>query len=110
LEPILEKLVGLGTTPISELTLAHVGQRVSVAGIVSTVKKIVTKAGNHEMAFVKLEDIASSIEVVVFPKIYARTMHLWVTDTVVKISGKLEEKEERLVILADEAAAVAQEP
>lgn len=106
LEPILEKLAGLGVTPIGELTPGFVGQRVQVAGIVASVKRIVTKAGNHEMAFVKLEDTTASIEVVVFPKVYARTIHMWAADTVVKVSGKLEEKDERLVILADEAAAV----
>lgn len=109
LEPILEKLALLGVTPIGELTPGHVGERVQVAGIVASVKRIVTKAGNHEMAFVRLEDTTANIEVVVFPKVYARTMPLWVADTVVKVSGKLEEKEERLVILADEAAAVARE-
>ena len=54
LEPILTKLSQSGVSAINEVTAPMVGQRVTVAGLVASVKKIVTKAGNHEMAFVRL--------------------------------------------------------
>jgi DNA polymerase-3 subunit alpha len=60
------------------------------------------------MAFVRLEDLTGNIEVVIFPKIYARTTHLWVRDSVVMVSGKADEKDDRVVILADDAKAVEQ--
>ncbi len=93
-------------TKISEITGLSVGQRVTVAGIVVGVKKIFTKANNHEMAFVKVEDLDGTIEVVVFPKIYARTADLWHADALVKLSGKVDEKEDRLTILADDASGL----
>jgi len=55
------------------------------------------------MAFVKLEDMTGTIEIVVFPKIYARTMHLWATDQILQVSGKVDEKDDRLTILIDDA-------
>jgi len=80
-----------------------VRQRVQLAGIVVAVKKIFTKAGNNEMAFVKLEDLTGTMEVVVFPKIYSRTFDMWKTDTLLTVSGRIDEKDDRLTLLVDDA-------
>lgn len=109
LEPHRNLLAGAGTTPIGNINAALVGQRMSIGGIVVSVKKITTKAGNHEMAFVKLEDMTGTIEIVVFPKIYARTVHMWTADQIVQITGKVDEKDDRLTILADEAKLLVSE-
>ena len=103
LEPHRKTLMGLSLTVISDIGINRVGERVTVAGIVVGVKKITTKASNHEMAFVKLEDLTGTLEVVVFPKIYARTTDLWVRDQFVEVSGKIDEKDDRLTLLIDEA-------
>jgi DNA polymerase-3 subunit alpha len=104
LEPHRKLFENQSFTPIAEITHERVGVRLQLAGIVVSVKKIYTKANNHEMAFVKLEDLGGTIEVVVFPKIYARTVDLWHADSLVKLSGKVDEKEDRLTILADDAS------
>lgn len=106
MEPVLATLAKSGATPIAEITPQLVGQKVVTAGIISSVKKIFTRAGNNEMAFVRLEDLTGTIEVVVFPKVYSRTMHLWQTDRVVRVSGRADEKEERMVLLADDASQI----
>lgn len=106
LEPLRELLEGDDIVPLSEINSSKVGQRLTIAGIVVNVKRIVTKAGNKEMAFVKLEDFTHSIEIVVFPKIYAITANMWVNDTVVRVSGKVDEKEDRLTMLADDAKLI----
>jgi DNA polymerase III subunit alpha len=97
----------LGATEMALIDKEQVGQRISVCGMVATVKKIFTKATNQEMAFVKLEDMTGSIEIVVFPKTYARTTDFWVNDQILLVTGKLDEKEERLTILADDVKRVA---
>jgi DNA polymerase-3 subunit alpha len=106
LEPHRKALAKKFFTPITELTSERVGQRVLVAGIIISVKKIVTRAGNHEMAFARLEDLTGTIEVVVFPKIYATTSDLWKTDRVVELTGKLDQKEDRLTILVDDVKSL----
>ncbi len=89
-------------TPIADISEETVSQRVQVIGLITQVKKIITRASNAEMAFARIEDLTGSIEVVIFPKTYARTSQLWVRDGVVLVSGKIDQKEDRLMILADE--------
>jgi DNA polymerase-3 subunit alpha len=102
LEPYRKMLDAKNLTQVVELTHERVGERVGLAGIIVSVKKIVTRAGNHEMAFAKVEDLTGTIEVVVFPKIFARTSDLWKMDRVLELTGKLDEKEDRLTILVDD--------
>lgn len=94
------------TVPIAELSLENVGSTVRIAGLITQVKKILTRAGNQEMAFVRIEDLTSTIEVVVFPKMFARSAEKWTRDGVVLISGKVDQKEDRYVILADDVRAI----
>ncbi|HUD19636.1 MAG TPA: DNA polymerase III subunit alpha [Patescibacteria group bacterium] len=103
LEPYRKQLSTLSLTSIADINVNRVGERVSVGGIVVNVKRITTKAGNHEMAFVKLEDLTGIIEIVVFPKVYARTMDYWQMDQIVTVGGKIDEKDDRLTILIDDA-------
>ena len=93
-------------TSIAELSTDQTGERVHVVGAIAQVKKILTRNGGSEMAFVRLEDLTGSIEIVVFPKVYAKTASLWVRDAIVMISGKLDEKEDRLTVLLDTAHIV----
>ncbi len=92
-----------GVTPLGDITSETIGNRVKVGGLVSHVKKIMTKAGNNEMAFVKLEDLSGSLELVVFPKIFAQTSDVWARDAIVTASGRVDQKEDRLTILVDDA-------
>ncbi|OGG02448.1 DNA polymerase III subunit alpha [Candidatus Gottesmanbacteria bacterium RBG_16_52_11] len=92
-----------GVLPLSEVTSGRVGERILIGGIITQVKKITTKTGNNEMAFVRIEDLHGNIEIVVFPKIFAQTSAIWRPDTVVVVSGRVDEKEDRLTVLADDA-------
>jgi len=107
LEPHRKILADMNLTNVTEINSTRVGDRVSLGGIVVAVKKIMTKASNHEMAFVKVEDLTGTIEIVVFPKIYARTADLWQTDQIVTIAGKVDEKDDRLTILIDDAKRIS---
>ena len=106
LEPFFAALAQLSAVPLTEINSNRIGERVTVAGIVASVKKVITKAGNNEMAFVRLEDTTGSIELVIFPKLFARTADLWVRDSVVVASGKVDQKDDRLILLVDEAKRV----
>ncbi len=106
LEPVVSYLRSIRATPLSDINATRVGNRILVAGIVTTVKKINTKAGNNEMAFVKLEDLSGSLELVVFPKVYQKTYDVWAVDAIVQITGRIDEKEERMLILVDDAKVI----
>lgn len=107
LEKALEKAGNIGNvTTIADITTERIGDRVQVVGSVTQVKKIITRSGGSEMAFVRLEDLSGSIEAVVFPKIYAKTSDLWVRDGVIVVSGKVDEKDDRLTLLVDDVRAL----
>lgn len=95
--------------PIADVTIERVGDRIQMIGLITQVKKIVTRSGNQEMAFVRLEDLTGSIEIVVFPKIYAKSTQLWVRDGIVMVTGKVDQKDDRLTILADDIRAMEQQ-
>lgn len=93
-------------TRVNELGIEKVGQAIQIAGLITQVKKIVTRKSNQEMAFVKLEDLTGSAEIVVFPKIYGQSSTIWQRDAVILVTGKVDQKDDRFVILADDVRSL----
>ncbi|WP_297417671.1 DNA polymerase III subunit alpha [Clostridium sp.] len=67
--------------------------RVILGGILTGVNQKVTR-NNSIMAFLKLEDLSGTIEVIVFPKILDKVKDLCVTDSLVLVKGRLSLKED----------------
>lgn len=88
---------------IGEITAEDVGKSLILAGNISRMKKVTTKKNNSLMAFVTIFDETGSIELIVFPKLYEKTKNLWSPNTVIIIKGKIDEKEEHLNIIVDQA-------
>ncbi len=76
------------------------GEHVVMGGIITEFKKLVTKSG-QTMAFTKVEDINGQIEVICFPKVYERAIDAIKVEQIVKISGKIQVKENEVQIIAD---------
>ena len=76
------------TMPIKEITPAIDGANVIVGGIITNVRSLVTKSGS-KMAFVKVEDKISEIEIIVFPKTYEEVGAKLVQDAVIKVTGRV---------------------
>lgn len=83
-----QTLLSEKTHPISEISKDHDGKKTTIGGIVQSVRVIQTKSGK-QMAFVLLADMASEIELLVFPSTYEETSWLWVTDKILIIDGKV---------------------
>jgi DNA polymerase III subunit alpha len=77
----------------AELSEAGDNRQVKVGGIVVAVRKLYTKK-NREMAFVRLEDLTGSVELVIFPDIYERQSAMLVEDNLLLIEGRTDLKEE----------------
>jgi hypothetical protein len=75
---------------------------VTVAGIVTEARRIITKR-NETMARVVVEDLHGSVEVIAFPKTYERTAEAWQEDAIVILQGKVEVREEQVQILCETA-------
>lgn len=67
--------------------------RVILGGILASVNQKVTR-NNTIMAFLTLEDLSGTIEVIVFPKTLDKVKSLCVTDSLVIIKGRLSIKED----------------
>lgn len=71
----------------------HDGDMVTLLGIIVSVKMKVTKS-NSTMAFVVLEDMFGSVEVLVFPKILAENAEQIAEGRIVRLVGRLSMREE----------------
>ncbi|MBE7088214.1 MAG: DNA polymerase III subunit alpha [Clostridiales bacterium] len=80
------------------------GDQISMGGIISSFRRVVTKRTGASMAIITLEDCYGSIECVAFPAIYDRIKACLVADKIIKIKGKIkfEEGREPSIVL-DEA-------
>ena len=65
------------------------GMTVTCGGIITEVKKLLTKRGNKEMAFAKIEDLYGVIDLMLFPQVYSKLKENLVVDKMVTIKGKL---------------------
>jgi len=91
------------TCGASELSERTDKEQVRVCGIISGIKELITKKGDR-MAFVTLEDLSGSVEVIVFPEVYTASMELLKGEDPLLINGELDVGEEACKILATEVA------
>ncbi|NLS78786.1 MAG: DNA polymerase III subunit alpha [Chloroflexi bacterium] len=91
-----------GVIPCSQLDVSMKGQMVEVAGMVTSVRVITTKT-EKAMAFVQLEDLHGSVEVVVFPNAYQDMEALWTEDTVLVVKGRVDDRDERAKLICQSA-------
>jgi DNA polymerase-3 subunit alpha len=91
-------------TPFNQLSPAFLGS-VAVAGVVSTMKKIITR-NNQNMLFAKIEDAVSSIELLIFPRTLEETKNIWQEGKVVLCWGKLSNKDQEIKLLVDKVTEI----
>mgnify|MGYP000965761472 FL=1 len=75
------------TQPLTQLVPEYDSRMMTVGGIISTVRTIVTKSGS-KMAFVGIEDKFGEGEIIVFPNLYEKVGAKLLQDTVIRVSGK----------------------
>ena len=90
---VVEESLEEGNTLLSESFKLQDGDRVVIGGIISSVTKKVTK-NNAMMAFINLEDLYASVEVIVFPKTFEKYKSLMEEDEIVVIKGRVSIREE----------------
>lgn len=100
------------TMPIDKLQPEMDGKSVTLGGAIQEFREITTKKG-QKMAFVKLADLKSEVEVILFPSVYQQTNGIWDKDKVVMVKGKINSKDretgdltQEVKILADEAREI----
>jgi DNA polymerase-3 subunit alpha len=83
------KIMAKKALPVGQVTQNLEGKLVKVGGIISSIKKIITKKG-QPMLFVNLEDQTDRIELVVFPRVIESYPTLFQENKVVFVSGRVD--------------------
>lgn len=73
--------------PLTQLVPEYDGRLMTIGGIITTVRTIITKSGS-KMAFVGMEDKFGEGEVIVFPNLYEQVGAKLVQDAVIRVTGK----------------------
>jgi DNA polymerase III subunit alpha len=84
---------------IADLAELEDGTMRTVAGVVTALARKYTKRGDLMATFV-LEDIASSIEIMVFPKTMAQYNELLAPDAIVTVKGRVDAREDTPKLIA----------
>ncbi|HBK34364.1 TPA: DNA polymerase III subunit alpha [Candidatus Uhrbacteria bacterium] len=88
---VFRELCGAYLTPLAQVPDCKDGSFVKVGGLITTVKKIVTKKGDP-MAFVGFNDMKGDIELIVFPKVYGEIKDILVDGGLALVSAKVSKR------------------
>jgi len=100
-----KKLFKSKTTPISKIDAAFVNKKVIIGGLISRVKKIITKNGKP-MLFMKLEDLTAKTEIVVFPNLLERNPIALQENKIVFVAGRVDDRGGEIKIVADDVQEI----
>jgi len=89
---------------------SQINEEVNVAGILEKIKITITKRKAEKMAILRLEDIESFMEVLVFPETYKKVFMYLKQDSVVIIKGKLDFREDTPKIIAADVIPIEMAP
>jgi DNA polymerase-3 subunit alpha len=81
------------------------GMLVVVAGILQEVRPIITKR-NEQMAFLKLADLTSSVEVVAFPRLYQEHRALLSPEQCIALRGRVSHRNGEFSLVAEQVKAL----
>lgn len=95
-----DKLKKIVTSTSIELASLSDRSRVVLAGVINNFKRKSTKNGNL-MAFITLEDLEGSVEIIAFPKVYEKCKEIIKKDEIVMIEGRLDVAEGKTKIIAE---------
>ena len=90
--------------PLNEVASRRDGDVVTVGGIVGALRQLTTRRGDP-MAFVRLDDLSGSIEVIAFNSAYAAARELLEADRILLVKGRVDHKDGEVKLVALEASA-----
>lgn len=103
---ILKKNVTL----ISEIkTRGSSNMPVKLAGIISSIKKIITKTGKT-MLFVQVEDFTDKIEIIAFPSIVERNPLVFVENKIIILRGKISGRDHEKKVICEDIQELLDSP
>jgi DNA polymerase-3 subunit alpha len=95
------------TIPLMQLRPEIDNKKVTVGGIITSVRTIITKNGS-KMAFVAIEDKTGESEIIVFPDLFSQSGAKLTQDAVIRVTGKVNARD-REGNLTSEVKVLAEE-
>ncbi|HUZ00399.1 MAG TPA: DNA polymerase III subunit alpha [Thermomicrobiaceae bacterium] len=92
--------------PLAEIDEETAGQQVEALAMITGVRKINTKT-NRTMAVCQLEDQTGTIEMVVFPDLFEAKAELLTEDSIVRVTARVDQRNDRIQFVAQSVAAVS---
>lgn len=102
LQQLIDKIEKIVSAYSNQLTEADHDRQVAMAGMVTYVRRHVTKNGKP-MAFAGLEDLYGQIEVVIWPSTWDETQDLWQPNRMLLLSGKIDAQRGEPKLLCESA-------
>ena len=93
----------------TERTVAVDNETYVLGGMICDITHKITK-NNQNMAFIKIEDLVGTVEVIIFPKVYEKVKDLLVMDKKVYVKGKAQVSEDSGKMILDHMVAFDQIP
>jgi len=95
----LKRFVSCSTASLHE----HKDQdTIKIVGLISKIKQTLTRAKQEKMAILKLEDLEGSIEVLVFPRAFAKVSRYILPNTIAHVRGTLNLTEDTPKIIVED--------
>ena len=86
----------------SSLTVGRDNQEIFIGGVINKLKHTFTKKMNEKMAFLSLEDLEGSVEVLIFPKTFTEVANNLKPNAVVLVRGRLSLRDDQPKIVAND--------
>lgn len=106
--PVAQALKGIdpgAALNLREITEELVGKIATFIGMLTGVRRITTKKGDA-MLVANLEDLESSVEVVVFPKTLAEYDDALIDDAVLRVTAKVDNRRDTLQLIVESCAPI----
>jgi DNA polymerase-3 subunit alpha len=100
-----KKLLEKRTIPVIKIDKDFVEKKIVIGGLVSSVKKIITKNGKP-MLFMKLEDLTGKVEVVIFPNLLERNPRALEEGKIIFVAGRVDDRNGEIKVVADDAQEI----
>jgi len=106
-EDLLKALKGK-VIPLSKITQELTGKRVRVGGVITELKKVITRQGSP-MFFTKIEDGEGQLELVVFPTILMKYPQAFQEHKAILATGRVDDKDGVPKIICEEIEEILEE-
>ncbi|MFA4990354.1 MAG: DNA polymerase III subunit alpha [Candidatus Paceibacterota bacterium] len=98
------KFKKLNVRPLNEISEKLVNKKVRVGGVITEIKKILTRNGRSMLAVI-LEDTSDTAEITVFPDTLEKTLTFWQKDSIIILEGRVNKNNDHLNIVCEKILA-----